>query len=294
MGKIACRSTWAARLIPLIGGGFALAVLLMVQPPSVQVVARPLLAGPPAERMAPPPAAKARVPALGVSWPVVFTGKDHVDLKWDLLGPPYVTYKVIRDGDKLHPVATFDMGTTFYRDYGVNEGETHTWMVCAYDLVGTETCGWPDQSTVGNIAGWLYQDLTWSGDEYGIFGTVYLTNSATLAIGQGALVTVTNPSGVSTAIDDNERGVLRIVGATIQANVTLRNHGSVIAASTVGPSLGPYPRGSSVTLDGWGGSVVAGNVFTAASLHTRGQSATPLEVTDNTFHGSRLQCFGQR
>ena len=282
------RSSRAVWLAPCASSLLLVAVLLLLQGACAgRAAGQEIASKPSGDALVQAAVGASRIAApRSFSWPVAFTGKDHVDLKWDLLDPVYVTYKVIRDGDKLHPVASFGRDKTFYRDSGVAEGDSHTWMMCAYTAGGSEWCGHEEARTVGRIAGRVYQDLAWYSGDYGLVGTVYITGSVSLVVGSGATVVATSQFG-STQIDDDGKGAVQISGATIRTPVYLRSSGSFIASATVGPN-------GSVYLDGWDGSVVAGNTFTASGLSILGQSATRIEVSDNTFHDSWLACSGER
>jgi hypothetical protein len=211
--------------------------------------------------------------------PLAFVGQDHVDLRWTLDDPIYITYTIMRDGTEI---ARFGTDVTFYRDTDVTKGQTYTYHMCRKMTGGGWGCGLTQQATVGEIHGQLYEDRVWSADRYNISGGITLREGATLHIGFGAILAA---GGVSASIADSQ-GAVQIFGAWVEVPLYLGGGLSAIQASTVGP----YP--AKVELTSWAGTLFAGNTFTSSQLIVSGLPPFPIEVSDNAFHASSLWVRG--
>ena len=168
-------------------------------------------------------------PLYSFMTPVVFAGNNNVDLAW---GPVagYSNYKVMRDGQQIGP--TMPASNTFYRDNGVSKGETHTYQMCAYETEGNDYCGQETVVQVGDIAGEILQDLTWSAGEYELVFEVRVMPNTVLQTTGGVNVVPKTSSG-NIKITDQPGGAIQINGAKIAIPVFFYNPDSEIYGSTL-------------------------------------------------------------
>ena len=235
---------------------------------------------------------------------LVFVGNAVVDLKWDPIDPSYEYWKVLRDGG---PVVTDpDISKTFFRDKGRSKGAHHNYQFC----VGKS--GQPDECTavwvpsawagwvVSDVMGTIYDDLSWSGDDYVLREDVKVAQDVTLSVGSRVAVS----AAARLDLTDQGEGAIQVSQATIgpQIKLWLQSGDSVLSSSTItgasqvivgGGTAEPIQQTladnhffSSTLFLSASSSEVAGGRFEWSTVHVDGDEVT---ISDNTFAPGRVR-----
>ena len=147
-----------------------------------------------------------------VDFPVVFVGNQVVDLRWTEVTDA-LSYIIERDGA---PIATLGPTAKFYRDGAAPSG-THTYAL--YYELDTGPVLWGSHTiTLGQVAGSLYQGLTWSEGVYNLVSSLTIKPGVTLSVLPEVEVTNTTPAFISFIV----QGILVVDGAQISSINRLR------------------------------------------------------------------------
>jgi hypothetical protein len=242
------------------------------------------------------PAMHARVPILApwiLAWclvtpataawfqqPLVFVGRDHVDLHWDLQAS-YDGYRILRDGTQISP--DLDLHTDRYRDSDLLEGATHTYQLSAFRRDGTAKWSSIQSATAGRISGTLYQDLTWDSGLYRLLSDVRVARGISLQIHNSAHVQRLDPNSTTALkITDELGGAITIAGsAIIQVPVHFLQPTSNVRNATF------TTPGTLHLLGNTGGGLIQDNRFVELAA-VRVSGSAPYDFSHNQFEDATL------
>jgi len=162
---------------------------------------------------------------------VVYVGNDEVVAQWGALDSgDELVFRNVRRND-IEIFRTTDPQTNLFRDRDVARGATYKYKVCAQILVGPNhtssfNCGTWGDVTVGQIAGVLFWDTTWSDPEYTLAGTVTVPGGSRLTV-RGAAV-------IGSGALESAGGEIRIEQATLRdLRVHMAGSDSAVTDSTL-------------------------------------------------------------